>query len=372
MNGLVIWAHSYCRSTLAFYIELGKAFNVPTIIFCPHRGCDLRAKVGFSEKEFAGADIRYFDDNVDLALKEFQARKSWNHIFATYQEDLYGRLFEEARRRRVHYAIASEAPCNMEARLCRRLLKHLYIKCVLRNKLRPRIDKADFIINFSGYYEDSLLGLGWEKDKVISCGYYPPPIPGSKCVKRDESNWQNFTILLSGIHQWHRSPMVLLKALNLLQNKGIRFHCYITQEGPLYNELKMYAQAQALTDSVEFLGFVPMERLIELYQTCSVYVGAGSYEPWGMRLNDVLQCGAPIVVSRGMGGAKLIDDYGCGLAFEKGSYRMLASQLELLITDKSKYLECANNAFAAFAKVAPHSKASEIADAIRQINANWS
>ena len=37
-----------------------------------------------------------------------------------------------------------------------------------------------------------------------------------------------------------------------------------------------------------------------------------------MRLNDALNCGSPLVVSRGMGGVRLVDEYGCGLAFDVG------------------------------------------------------
>lgn len=97
-----------------------------------------------------------------------------------------------------------------------------------------------------------------------------------------------------------------------------------------------------------------------LYETCSVYVGAGRHEPWGMRLNDVLQCGAPLVVSRGMGGVKMVDDYGCGLAFENGDAEDLARQLESLASDNDLYSDCAAKAVWAARMCSPENKALEI------------
>ena len=66
--------------------------------------------------------------------------------------------------------------------------------------------------------------------------------------------------------------MLLLKALNVLRQKGLSPKCDITQEGPLLNEMKKYVKHNHL-DNVKFHGFVEMKTLINLYETCSVYVG---------------------------------------------------------------------------------------------------
>lgn len=371
MIGLVIWAHSYCRSTLAFYLELGKKFAVPTIIPILHSDYSLRKKVGFSENEFKNQNIYFIDNNEQQALDFLISHRCWNHIFASYQKtNLYSHLISRAIKENIIYAIASEAPCNMMSGFPLRMFKSLYINLLLPIKVRQIVKNAEFIVNFSGYYETELEKLGWERHKIISCGYYPPPVPNSCCIKRTKNNWENFTILLSGIHQWHRSPLILLKALNILQQKNIPFKCLITQDGPLLYKLKKFVRLHKMRN-VDFLGFVSMDKLIELYQTCSIYVGSGSYEPWGMRLNDVLQCGSPLIVSRGMGGSKLVDDYHCGLAFNKNDYRMLANQLESMITNQEIYLKYAENAYYAASQITPQNKALEIVNIIRNTSHNW-
>lgn len=373
MKGIVIWAHDNCRSTLGFYIELVKTFNVPATINIVHKiEVSQREKVGFKSNELLDENISYIEDDLLKAKGELQNHRDWNHLFASYQKnDIFRVLIDYAIKHQIRYAIMSEAPCNMEARPIRRILKGIYINNVLRFKLKNIYKHADFIVNYSGYYEQALRNIGWRNSQIISCGYYPPPIPQSHLVKRNMDNWKNFTILLSGIHQWHRSPMVLLKALLLLSNSGLKPKCYITQDGPLLSKMKDFALRNHL-DNVKFLGFVSMEKLIELYETCSVYIGAGSHEPWGMRLNDVLQCGAPLIVSRGMGGVKMVDEYKCGLAFSMNDFKGLALGLESIIKDVNLYLLLANNAYKAAKEVSPSNKAIEIVSTIRRLfPENW-
>ena len=85
-----------------------------------------------------------------------------------------------------------------------------------------------------------------------------------------------------------------------------------------------------------------MGDLIALYEGCSVFVAPGRQEPWGIRVNDALNAGAPTVVSRGMGAVKLIDDYSVGVSFEAGDATDLAWQLRWMATDRSRYLAVCN------------------------------
>ena len=47
--------------------------------------------------------------------------------------------------------------------------------------------------------------------------------------------------------------------------------CYITQSGPNLGKVQDYAKKRQLSN-VEFLGFVDISKLIDLYESCSVYV----------------------------------------------------------------------------------------------------
>lgn len=369
MKGLVIWAHSYCRSTLGFFRGLGVAFDVPLKLCIWKVNAKLRTNVGFTEDEFSDMDITFVGDDYVLAHNILEKHKDCHHIFGAYQSvPIYQRLILEAKSMGCHIGIASEAPCNMTPGL-KRIPKNIYVRWILPSKVKKQIAAADFIINLSGDSSKPLENIGWAKEKIIPCGYYSPRIEETKIVKRDSDSWKNFTILLTGLHQWHRSPTLLIRALIELKREGLTPKCYITQKGPLLDTMKAMAKEHDL--NIEFLGFVEMSDLIKLYETCSVYVGAGNYEPWGMRLNDVLQCGAPLIVNRGMGGYKLIEDYGCGLTFEKDDYRGLAEAIKLMMTDEQKYLGLANKAAETVPLISPEAKALEISNIIRQNYKGW-
>lgn len=369
MKGLVIWAHSYCRSTLGFYRGLGIAFGVPIKLIMFIKTCNNRKSIGFTDDEFSDLDICYFKD-IESSKLIINQYKDWNHLFGVYQQDNGCRdLLHYAKMEGCKTAVISEAPCNMDT-FPRRILKHFYIRFFLPRKVKQATIDADFLINLSGGENWRMERVGWNPSKIIACGYYSPAIVGSHLVKRTEKNWVHFTILLSGAHQWHRSPIVLLRALHELDKRGRKYECNITQKGPLLEKMKKYISEHNMYN-VHLLGFLSMQELIANYENCSVYVGAGNNEPWGMRLNDALLCGAPLVVNRGMGGFKLVEDYGCGLTFARNNHMELANALERLITDKQLYIKFANAAFEAAGKIEPTTKAKETANLIRKRFPEW-
>ncbi|MBR1387560.1 MAG: glycosyltransferase [Alloprevotella sp.] len=369
MKGLLIWADSYCRSTLAFFDGIGKSFGVPCRIIVIESSFDIRTKTGFSESEFKGLDIIFYSEikDIDAFLQQYQG---YYHIFGVYQKNNGCRdLIKKVLMRGDRYGIASEAPNNLSNGF-RRFLKCIYHRCVLPIILWKVIKGADFIINLSGDLNGPLLKIGWKKRQIIPCGYYSPALPNTNAVKRDINSWKNFSILLTGIHAFHRSPMVLMNALHVLDMRGIKYTCHITQNGPLLPKMKQFAEENKM-EHVRFEGFLPLEDLNRLYSTCSVYVGAGANEAWGIRLNDALNCGAPLVVSTGMGGVKLVRDYQCGLAFPRKDYKALADCLERLIKNKEEYLMYAEKAVEAASLIDPYNKASEIANYIKSHYSHW-
>lgn len=367
MKGLIIWSQSNCRSTMALYRELIRNFNVPALITLWHfdKDCnnkDIREKVGFSHDEFLDLPIEPVGADYKKARQIIDSHRGWLHIFCVWQgSPLYQRLIVEAKALGERVGVACESPCNM-ASGWRKGAKSLYMKFALPYMAKPIIKAADFFVNYSGKDDSAARQLGWPKDKIIPFGYYPPPIIGSRCMKRESNS--DFTILATGILSRYRGADILIDALQILKARKIPYRAIITQKGELLEPLK--AKAIQYDLPVEFPGFVEMTELIRLYETCSVYVGAGRSEPWGMRLNDALNCGAPLVVSRGMGGVSMVDEYGCGLAFSSGRAEELADCLVSLATDINLYRTCSANAILASEKCSPSYKAGELYTTIKE------
>ena len=366
MKGLIIWAYSNCRSTMALYRSVQCLADCPVkiVLLKAEKNCiipDIRKKVGFREDEFKDVDIICLNNDYSLGIRIMNESSDYAHLFCAYQsESIYRKLIQEAKRRNERIFIAGEAPCNMSSGW-RWWLKEIYLRFVLRWKVRRVVNVAEKFICFSGDAFKLSALAGWPREKVVPFGYFPPPIEKSKCVKR--TNNDPFVILTTGILSKYRGADVLVKALKLLKDRGVNYRAIITQEGELLPELKKLTAKYNLP--IEFPGFLPMDELIHLYESCSVYVGSGKSEPWGMRLNDALNCGAPLVISRGMGGVKLVDDYKCGLYYSNNNAQDLADQLQRLAEDRDLFVAIADRAYNAKNKISPEYWARELLEVIR-------
>jgi glycosyltransferase involved in cell wall biosynthesis len=214
-----------------------------------------------------------------------------------------------------------------------------------------------------------LRQIGWDDDKIIPCGYFPPPLLNSSFTSRTKSNLNDFHILCTGIPSWHRGTDLLPKAMKLLKNWGIPCRATITQNGPLVEKMRNYSSRHSL--NIDFTGFVSIENLLNLYENCSCYVALGRQEPWGIRVNDALHCGAPLLISRGMGADKLINDYNCGLCFHSNDHVDLANQLRRLMEDSNYYLSINDSLREASFQSLPENAAKRIGTIIKERFPNW-
>lgn len=359
MNGLVIWAQSDCRSMMGVYTALVRELKCSVVIALwffrrtedqvTNRNC-----IGLRDDEFSEIPAVHVGEDRAAGIKILDEHPGYSHLFAVYQgSPNFREMLLEAKRRGERVMVISESPCNMTSGFKGWIKKHIYMRYLLPRKVSRVIDASDCIFNLSGDASLALRKIGWPAEKIVPFGYFPPPIPGARCVLRTTN--RDFHILVSGVMQWHRAPDIVMKALVLLKRLGVSCRATFTQKGPLLDSLKRMAEENGVL--VTFPGLLPMTDLIRLYETCSVYVAAGRHEPWGMRLNDALQCGAPLAVSRGMGGVQMVDEYGCGVSFDADDYVDLAYKLKRMIEDEPFYLNCARKAFSAAKAISPVEKA---------------
>lgn len=370
MKGLAIWAQIKCRSVMELYRQMARTLDVPLIVPIWHEkplGADIRKDVGFKGDEFADIPSVTIGDDFKKGVRFIDEHRDWRHIFCVYQSaPVFCRLIAETKRRTGKVGVMSEAPCNMSNGL-RGALKECYLRFLLWVRVKDAARNADYFVNYSGNDDKYLKSIGWDREKVIPFGYFPPPIPGSQFRKRSAK--KSFTILSSGVMTWHRGVDVLVEALRILSERGVTYHATITQKGPLFESVRNKAAQCKLP--IDFPGFVPLDVLNELYSTCSVYVGAGRHEPWGMRLNDALNCGAPLIVSKGMGGVKLVEDYGCGATFKPGDACRLADELQKMVENRGYYEGTLENTVTAVESIKPVNQAKRLVSLIDEKLPGW-
>ena len=371
MIGIQFWAASYCRSMLGFYEGIGMAYNVP-IRVCVIESKNLnRSALGWEEDEFSHLDMVSIGDNPQRAHQKLENFKDWHQVFGAYQANrLFQDLILSSRDIGVPLGVCSEAPLNMVVPGLKRRLKDFYLVKRLPHKMKPYIAASDFVINLSGDDCRSFVKLGWTNEQIIPCGYFPPPLSGSKFRIREQNPKKAFHILCTGGMTWHRGQEVLINALILLKKWGMNCRVTMTQSGPFEASFKKAAAEFDLP--IDFVGMVPMSQLIELLERCDCYVATGREEPWGIRVNDALHCGAPLVVSRGMGACKIVDEFGCGMTFNKEDYIDLAWKLRALISDQTVYTKLSTRVSEASEQSKPHVIAAKIVDTLQADFPNWS
>ena len=97
-----------------------------------------------------------------------------------------------------------------------------------------------------------------------------------------------------------------------------------------YRGVKVAEEAARIAgvELVKTGGKMSEEELVREIRRADLVVGCGYCEPWGMRINDVLLEGTPVIVSDGMGAAVVCDWYGCGCVVPKGDAAALAAVLK--------------------------------------------
>lgn len=370
MRGIQIWAYSYCRSVLSFYDALAQKLDVPMQICISQVGPGVREGLGWSEDEYNNLNIILIGNDFEKAAKQLEEFRSWHQIFGVYQVlPAIQKTILLAKEFGCPIGICSESPLNMNAPGFKHFAKDLFIKYALGRKVGPYISASSFILNFSGNSAAALQKIGWTDEKIIPAGYYSDPLEGTSFHARGIHSHQDFHILCTGRHTWHRGQDVLIEALVLLKKWGLPFKATITQGGPLSK--KIYSRIQAADLPVDLPGLVPMPVLIKLYESCSVFVGTGRREPWGLRVNDALHAGAPLILSAGMGAKKIVNDFNCGSIFEEDDPIALAWSLRELILDETKYLRLSKNVAEASHFYSPACAAARVVSILERDFSNW-
>jgi glycosyltransferase involved in cell wall biosynthesis len=343
MKGIQFWAQSYCRSTLAFYAGLAAYFDVPFRVCTGSRG-ESREVYGWKQDEFGDYDVIHTDYNPVLCDQLFDERAEWHQVFGTYQVNTpFVNILSKAASGSGGTGICSEAPLNMHRPGVRRLAKSVYLRLVLPIKVRQRIRNADFFINFSGTFVNSRQNPGWPSRKIVDAGYFPPPLRSSTFRPRSTSGWKTSrkTLFVSGGASWHRGTDLLADAMERLRDLWDAFQ--IVFAGRIPSTEHVESRCKEIGAPVVFEGFVDYHTLIQYYESCHAFLALGREEPWGVRVNDALHCGAPLIVCDGMGASKIIRDHACGLVFRKGSAASLAEAIRIMIGDPQAYEGFARN-----------------------------
>jgi glycosyltransferase involved in cell wall biosynthesis len=115
-----------------------------------------------------------------------------------------------------------------------------------------------------------------------------------------------FSILFTGRLRGQKDPMCFLKAMRILNEKGIEFSATILGDGPLRGKMEARIRKYGLQQRVSITGWVNKERMLEAYRSSSVMVSVSKDEGMSIAILEALSAGLYVIATPASGNPEMI------------------------------------------------------------------
>jgi glycosyltransferase involved in cell wall biosynthesis len=161
-----------------------------------------------------------------------------------------------------------------------------------------------------------LLGVPNEKITVIYEAAHPVfrPVANIDALARVRTQYhlpENFILFVSTIEPRKNLPTLLRAYRRLRDNyKSDAVLAIAGSRGWLFEEVDKVIAELKLEDAVRFLGNVPNEELVYLYNAAKLFVFPSFYEGFGLPPLEAMACGTPVIVSNVSSLPEVVGDAG--------------------------------------------------------------
>ena len=135
---------------------------------------------------------------------------------------------------------------------------------------------------------------------------------------------------------------ILLNALAILVQKGVKTKLIIGGDGPERESLQQLCHQLKLDDIVTFAGWIKDKETF--YDTFDIFCLSSRTEPFGTVVLEAMVRNAPVVTTDCAGPLEMIEDGVSGLIVPINNAEKLAEALQTMLTDEKKAHKMAQNA----------------------------
>ncbi|HEX9341896.1 MAG TPA: glycosyltransferase family 4 protein [Thermoplasmata archaeon] len=215
----------------------------------------------------------------------------------------------------------------------RHLIGYLGVLATLDPIERYAVGGTELVLVHYEYTRRLLIeGMGIDPSRIVKIPYAAGPEPKRGESVRRADGPERFEILSVGRQEPRKGINVLLRALRILRDRGVRFHATIIGSGSLLEAHRALARRLALSDVVAFPGFVPdlapYLGAADVFVLPSLQEGSGS-----ISLLEAMSAGLPPVVSACDGLPEDVQDGVNGLLAAPANPQHVADALESLFRD---------------------------------------
>ncbi len=216
-----------------------------------------------------------------------------------------------------------------------------------------------------------LLGVPEHQVSVIYEAAHPSARPLDKAeahahVQQKYGIAEPFILFVSTIEPRKNLPTLLAAYSKLLEAYKSNARLVVAgHKGWLTEEVDAAVDKHKLHDAVCFLGAVPTEELVYLYNAARVFAHPSFYEGFGLTPLEAMACGTPVIVSNVSSLPEVVGD--AGLLLDPNDVDAWAVALHRVLTDDELHREMANKSLKRAALFSWERAARETLDVYRKV-----
>jgi len=203
--------------------------------------------------------------------------------------------------------------------------------------LKAKLDQAKFVFCISDFCRSQLCALtptaDWHKFTVIRLGVDPLVLTPPSRIASLHSRTAPLRLVCTGRMVPEKGHIVLLEAIQLLRERGIRVEATLIGAGPERKSLEDYATRHRLTDVVHFTGALSHQETLGQLRRADLFALASFAEGIPVSLMEAMSLGLPCVGTCIAGIPELIRDGIDGLLVPPANATALANALGSLLED---------------------------------------
>jgi glycosyltransferase involved in cell wall biosynthesis len=211
-------------------------------------------------------------------------------------------------------------------------LRHLYHKYLLPTCLRA----CSHIIAVSNATKSDLrhsLSIPDEKISVVYSG-----VDRTIFHPLEKESKEPYFVYVSRIEHPNKNHVGLITAYEIFRNRNPKMKHKLIFAGADWNGadiVKDRAQKSVFRTDIQFLGFVPREKIVELYSGADLMIFPSLLEGFGLPVLEALSCGTRVIVSNTTS-LKELAELGGLISFDPHNPSAIAYAIEAGIQEKKR------------------------------------
>ena len=147
-------------------------------------------------------------------------------------------------------------------------------------------------------------------------------------------NSEELRILYVGRFDLYKGILELLRACHDMWEEGLKFRLILVGDGPRKEDFNKEAERLGILDKVDFTGWVPIDKLKEIYRSCDIFTLPSYSEGMAKVVPEAMANGLATVVTRVGSLPEIVQEGKTGLIVTPKDVPSLQEALRKLIVDK--------------------------------------